>query len=741
MRRLQYGFLAGLLLLLGVRYGFCFATDEYRIPERWQDVSEKDMTVEGIVTGKEDRTSSRVFYLSGHLLVYDSEYTDISIGSKVRVSGEANSFSVQRNPGGFDEQTYYGRKKYWAKLYAEHITVIKEGRVGLKEQLFQCRRYWSECLRNSLGEEQGGILASMLLGDKGYADAQEKEWYQKAGLGHLLAISGFHVGFFGAVIFAFFRKLRIPLPGAAAMTGMVLGLYVLLCNTPDSALRAYIMYMVLLGAGIAGRDYRGIRALLVSALVILLLRPMDIADAGFLLSFGAMFGIQVLYPIFVKGIEEKNQRELLHNKAKMILWDRVIPSLMLTLSVQLMILPLILYFYYELPVYSFLAGLPVTAIFSALMAAGVSGCLLSTCQGAALSGGRVVAGISNLALYPAGKILDFYSWICRKELQLPFSRWVAGQPKLWQILLYYIVLFTAVLFYKKWKRKRFLLLWLVLPGVLSHLPVRNQMSLHMVDVGQGDCFVIEGPQGVTYMIDGGSSDQNEPARYIIEPFLKSQGIAKVDYVLLTHGDADHVCGILEMMERKNLSVDIENLVLPSGNVWDDTLKEAAAVAENQGIRVLEMCAGDSLTEGELNLEALYPEAESTVEPGNDASLVLDVHYKKFSALLTGDLGEEGEARLLKEKSLHSYTVLKAGHHGSKYASTTEFLEQVQPAYVLISAGVNNRYGHPAWEMLERAEAVGAEILRTDQSGAVKIWTDGEQVTFDPNIRVCYDNSQ
>lgn len=729
-RFLVYRFYIAICIVLAARYSFCAAAGEYRVPEEWTARFGEELSVEGIVTGKEERESVCILYLSNHLIVYDMNFTEVMIGSRIRVAGELEDFSEQRNPGGFDEKKYYRRKKYWAKIFSKQITVLESGGRYRGEMLYRLRKHWTEFLKRELGEENGGILAAILLGNKGSADTEVKEWYQKAGVGHLLAVSGFHVGFFGAVLYTLFRKIRIPVSVSSGMTGVLLFLYVLLCQASASAVRAYIMYMILLGAGVCGRAYHGIHALIISGAVLLFIQPMYITDAGFLLSFGAMAGILIVYPVILEYFPGAG---------------KVVQNLLVSLSVQSVILPILLYFFYEIPVYAFVMGLLVTGIFGILMSSAGLGCVLEIAA-VSLSGnmpgitaggqgigapGSVLEMGAHVILYPAGWILRLYQIICRLELRFPFARWTPGRPGIWKMILYYMLLVSAVLFLKKRKErkiKRKCFIGCISGGILMlllfcRLPDFGMVTLTMLDVGQGDCFFIQGPEGGTYLVDGGSSDENQPGKYIVEPFLKARGISRVDYVFLSHGDEDHVNGIVEMMQRQTLGIKIENLVCPRESVWDEGLKEAAREAEQSGIRVLAMEEGDSLSEGELRICALYPGKEDEPEPGNEASLVLDVRYRDFSALMTGDLGKDGEDMLLRR--IGENTVLKLGHHGSKNSSSEAFLARVQPEYVLISAGNGNRYGHPHEETLERVKECGAGIYRTDEMGAVTIRTDGK----------------
>ena len=709
----RYGLFIVLTIILGIRYVFCFITDEYGIPEEWKEQSGRIITAEGYMTGKEDKEKVRVFYLSDHLIIYDRDFTEVPIGSKVRVVGEVQSFQKQRNPGGFNEEQYYSRKKYWVKLFSDRVTRMDDKQDAVKEGLYQLRRFWTEQMKEKLGDESGGILAAMVLGNKGSADADEKERYQKAGLGHLMAVSGCHVSLIAAAVYTVLRKLRMTNGAASILTGGILYFYVMLCQSPVSAVRAYLMYMVLLGAKLCGRVYQGKRTLFLTAFTVLMWRPMDVTDAGFLLSFGAMAGIWMIYPILTGVFEQKRSSGIL-----------------LSLSVQLVLLPTLLYFYYEIPVYSLLFGIVAVGLFSILMICGCVGCI-GCFLGLLLPMGmnrildRTLEMMINAVWFPSGWILNVYHEICRLELKLPFSRWIAGRPGPQRILLYYILLIILLLLLKNKKKKALLPVLAGLALLFIPLPDNGVLSFTMLDVGQGDGFVMEGPDGLTYLFDGGSSDQSQPGKYIIEPYLKYKGIGEIDYAFLSHGDQDHVNGVAEMLGRQETGIKIRNIVLPEKEVWDDALRSIARLADEENVPVLIMDADSSLREGDLEIQALYPKSGCEAEAGNEASLVLDIRYRDFSVLMTGDLGKDGEQILLDQNKLNRYTILKLGHHGSKNSSSQEFLQKVHPKYAFISAGTDNIYGHPHKEVLDLLEKTGIIIYRTDQQGAVEAETDGE----------------
>ena len=224
------------------------------------------------------------------------------------------------------------------------------------------------------------------------------------------------------------------------------------------------------------------------------------------------------------------------------------------------------------------------------------------------------------------------------------------------------------------------------------------------------------------LVDGGSSDLSSVGTYRIEPFLLSQGVRKLEYVFVTHGDADHINGIQE---------------LPPEEYMDEKLLHLAEIAKENGTRVLTIYAGEKVG---TYLKCIAPlttrknerirgkeEEVPRLEAGNEASVVLELKDGAFQMLLTGDLEGRGEEQLVESGALESCPILKAGHHGSKNSGSEEFLQIVKPRLTLISAGIENRYGHPHEETLERLQEIGSEVLSTQECGAITLRSDGRKI--------------
>ena len=385
--------------------------------------------------------------------------------------------------------------------------------------------------------------------------------------------------------------------------------------------------------------------------------------------------------------------------------------LMPGICVNVALFPIQLWYYYEFPLYSMLLNIIVVPLMSVLLVAGMFGSIFSMFSG--------ICG--KMCLLPCRWIFLLYEMLGEWALKLPAARVVTGQPELWKILMYYVI--VIFILWKGINRKRMIMYILCVCTFVITPTWKFQIT--MLDVGQGDCIFIKGPKDFNCLVDGGSSDVKEVGKNRIEPFLKQQGVGTLDYVFVSHGDYDHCSGIEEMLQRQELGVKINNLVVPSNYEADEKLLSLIQIAKDNRVQVLVMDAGITVKRGNVTILCLQPTENAT--SGNASSMVLDLNYKNFNVLFTGDVEKEGEDTLAKSVDGKVYSVLKVSHHGSKYSTEEEFLNAIDAKVALISAGENNSYGHPHEETLERLQKENAIIYETTNSGAITITTEGKKM--------------
>ena len=673
---------------------------------------EKTLFIKGQVYKKTNNSNYQILYLKNNsvedirLMIYDKYFTDVPIGKYILIRGKLSYFEHATNPGGFDEALYYARQNIFGYVQCEKIQEISGETHVFMENLYQFRLGWRKSLVDCIGEKNGGILAAMLLGEKSEMDSEVKELYQNNGISHILAISGLHISFIGLGVYRLIRKTGLGYFPAGVFAMGILTLYVLMIGASVSAVRAYLMLALKIGADITGRVYDMLTAAMLGAAITVLYQSLYLTDGGFYMSYGAILGISLLLPVLEHCFPYRSK------------W---LSGCYASIAINIMLFPITLWFFYVFPTYSVLLNMFVLPLTGPILALGIVGSMFLL----------LLPPVGGVFLKLCGVILKFYERACRMGNGLPLARLVIGRPEWWEMLLYYLLLLLIllVIFYamkKKWKRKRYRWVWFLLAvavGAMIFRP-RGRLEITMLDVGQGDGICLRGPQGNTYFIDGGSSDESGLGKYCMEPFLESQGIGTLDYAFVTHGDSDHYSGIEEMLTRQEMGIRIAHLVLPANYPSDKDLSALAKTAQDVGVAVMTITGGDYLREGNCLIRCLQPYEYEGDLKDNAASLVLEVEFGEFSMLCTGDVEGEGEELLLKKVSDKDYDVLKVAHHGSKYSTTKRFLELCTPEIALISAGKNNRYGHPHEELLQRLENAGCKIYNTQENGAIMLETDG-----------------
>ena len=631
-----------------------------------------------------------------------------SIGERIRIRGEFSYFSQATNPGEFNSFVYYKILNLGGTV-KNAVVIMSDGRASrLKEGLYSLKEYWKDRLYACFPEKEAAIMVTMLLGDKTLLDNEVKDLYKRNGIVHILSISGLHITILGMGLYRLLRKAGCPAAAAALTGGVLLLLYGILTGLAVSACRAIGMFLIRMLGECLKRTYDMMTALGIMLALMLLNRPGYLLHSGFLLSFGSVCGIGLLLPVLSGGKGIKN---------------RLKQSIAASLSIMLFTLPIHLYFYYEIPVYSILLNLLVLPFMSIVMVVGMIILL--------------IPGLGFLAVIDC-LILTGYESLCGLFDRLPFHTWTPGCPEIWQIIVYYLILVSLLLTGKRWNSFVKVVL-LFLSVIIISLPAPMRTQITFLDVGQGDCICIRTATGDVYLFDGGSSSKSQTGKYIIMPFLKYYGISHIDAVFISHPDTDHCSGILELlaMGREN-GLTIGELVLPGIASKERAqefgeLLEAARLAGD--VRVSYIAAGNTFHSGEVDFTCLHPPTGYYNSDANAYSQCFLMRCGDFSMLLTGDVQGEGEQLLIKElenRGIEKITMLKVAHHGSDNSTPRELLRELSPQAAVISCGRNNRYGHPREELLERLSEAAGTIYITAGKGAVQVQLKGDDVR---NVRI------
>lgn len=664
---------------------------------------------------------------NNRVIAYLKEPCGTPLGSRVQVLGICAYPSVQKNPGCFDARDYYGSMGVGMFVRRAEVLSVDGGRWPIRSAIADLRDFCRERLERAGEDTDAGILSAMLLGDKGMLDGEIKDLYQNAGLIHLLAISGLHISITGMALYRLLRRAGLPFGACGVLAGSAMAAYACMTGYPVSAVRAVLMFLIFLLSQAAGRTYDPPTSLAVSGAVILLGNSRAVGQAGFLLSFGAVCGV------LLSGVwKSRPLRE---------------SSLGVSLGVQLATVPLTAYFYYQLPLYAVLINLCILWTVPFILASGIAGMAAAACS---VSSGKFL-------LAPAHYLLRAIEFVCQKAQRLPFSSIIVGKPQFSGILAYYVV-WAAFLYLcqmSEKKREHFgffgkmikidliklLFASILLVGVLSGRG-GDGLTATFLDVGQGDGCCIQNENRTVWMIDGGSSSESALADYTLEPFLKSRGIGRVDYWMISHYDKDHVSGLLEILRGYERGMDggnaagitVGTILLPGVREPSELGDELLSLARACKIPVRGLLQGDRIEDGDMEVRILAPAKDGVYENSNAASVVAQVSYGGFDALFTGDVEGGGELSLVQSGLLEDVDVLKVAHHGSRNSTGAEFLRQTKPELCVISCGEENSYGHPHGELLMRLADCNSRVARTDLQGAVEVRATKDGYTAESFLR-------
>lgn len=614
----------------------------------------------------------------------------------ILVSGCPKRFEKASNPGTYDAWAANIASGLYYQIFPENIQVISQGRGLAAKVLLNLKDRLTAVYYTVLDKETAGVLCGIMLGDKQGLPPDLKTLYQSQGIGHLFAVSGLHMSMAGVGIYHLLRKMTMPSGAAFVLAFLMMYAYGFMCGMPVSCIRALLMAALLMGAEFLGRSYDGLSALALSGLFILWQQPLGLTSFGILMSFGAVFSLIGFLPALLKSKPGR-------------LAEKLLPGL----SITLITTPVLAWYLYEIPLYSTVLN------FFLLPLMGVLFPMAALC------------GITGLFCLPAAKfltgivyfILQLYTCVCRFFEQLPCSVIVTGRPSAeMMVLLLAIFPIFLIIAGHHWKNIVFLLCvsFFAAEYVLLALPkIPESERIVFMDVGQGDCTLLSMSDGTNWLVDGGSSSKKDVHTYVIEKVLKFYGIGRLDGVFLSHMDGDHTNGIKGLMAD---GYEIEQIYFPVCCPSEEKREEICQLAEEKSIQTKLLYAGESLSGGAAGknvrwrIKCLHPSVDFETEDDNEASMMLVFNIEDLNILFTGD-GEKMAETAVKE-ILFDVDLLKAGHHGSKNSSGSDFLSRIVPETAVVSCGKDNRYGHPHEETMQRLDNIGCRTFVTAQSGAV-----------------------
>lgn len=622
------------------------------------------------------------------------------LGECLSVTGTLEVPEEPGNPGEFNRRRYEQSRKIDYYLQKCRIEERSSEQQGFAVLMAKCRNYCSEVLESIFPEQEAGVLEAMLLGEKKLLEDEVQSGFQAAGISHVIAISGLHISMLGAALWSAMQWAGFPMILNAAVSCIVLLGYGVLINNPATAVRAVLMFLVMLGARLFGRAYDLLSALSLAAILLLVDNPDLLFSGSFQLSFAAVAAM---------GTYVAQKGDLL----RMIFpGKRWIEAVGTGLALWISMLPVSLSVFSQVSMIGILCNLVVLPLMPLVLGSGFMALILGcwNCR------------VGSLAGIPAYGLIKLYEITGAWAEKIPCGVWTPGKPSVLVVVICYALLGLELVLEKRvLKRAVQAALSVGIPAaviLILSAPWKNVDSITVLDVGQGDGIVLRSGN-VQILVDGGSTSKNQVGKYILLPYLKHEGVSVLEGIFLTHTDEDHMNGAKEVLEEAQKGwLSVKQVFCPVWMAQTEEGREIFRLAQQCGASCRTLQAGDSLCMGNAEIRILHPGTGDFSQDPNGGSLVFELECDGMRALFTGDLPLEQEEGLLDR--IRPCTFLKAAHHGSNGSTSEQFLEKVSPKAVWISCGINNRYGHPGEETMERLRNHDTEIFRTDRQGALAL---------------------
>jgi competence protein ComEC len=673
--------------------------------------------------------------ISGNLLVSIRHVRrEWHYGDRVRFWIRPQAPRDAGNPGGFDYATYLARQEIYAIGYLEsdqevELVIHEAGRLrGAIESLRrEIRRY----IDQHVSPDNGALMKALVVGDMGAVTKEMRSEFTAAGVNHVLSISGLHVSMLGLVVFWLvrFSCSHIPylllrwnlLKVGTFFSFLAVVFYTAIAGAMVPTVRSAIMIGVYELAVLLDREEEVFASLSFAALIIALIWPAVIADISFQLSFLAVlfivWGMRRMMDRSAPRIRDELPQERSWWKSKL---EQGKMHLAVPLFATLGTGPLIAHYFGHLSLAGFVSNpLVVPLVGFVVVPLGLITGFLSL----------ILPAAAGVLVWPAEYLLSATLSLVRLFARLPLANVAVPVPNPFEVTALY--LFIVVLFLLR--RNRFAIVAVIVFALALGADAfywwrerwdRKELRVTHLNVGQGDAAVVELPRSKVLVIDAGGTPLGDfdTGESIAGPFLRSRKILKVDYLFVSHPRIDHYGGM------RSIAMEFAPEEFWSGPTKGRTTRFDDLDEALKAARIKRIVLSDQepcRTIDGVNLCVLYPPSDGV----DDSSVVLRLEFGKVQFLFAGDLDKRDEQRLQPKAEQLRSTVLKVPRHGSAGSSTQEFVTAVGPSLAIFSVGARNPFGFPREEVVARYREVGAEILRTDEDGAIIVETDGTTIRY------------
>ena len=689
------------------------------------------------------------------LIIYVDKENTFFPGDIVTIKGIYSRAETRRNYLGFNYRKYLKTQEIFGIIEVEEI--YKKGET----KDFWCKL---ENLRLKLlnkidkfyKEDESEFLKSLLLGKTDGLSENIEENFRNSSISHVLAISGMHVSYVIIGMNFLLNKVIKSKKRRNYILIFFLLFFYLLTGKAVSALRACIMSSLILFASNICKKNNFYISFIFSFSIIIFLNPYNIFNIGLWLSYMGTLGIVLIYPFLKKVLFHKLKINLNNKNLLSKILNNIFDNLLVTISAQILIFPIMIYVFNTISISFFISNILISFFIGPVLILGYITILAP----------YFLFPFTQIIVYFEKMLINLSLEIARICAKIPLSKIIVITPNFITIILFYIIILMIVYcFYKKkiymirlivsykffksqainlkkfiykkiikineYRRNeltKIIILALVCMLIFYQtikLKDSYALQINFVDVGQGDCTYIKTPKGKNIIIDGGegNSDKYDYGEKVLLPYLLDKKVRKIDYLIVTHADSDHIGGLFSILKNIKVNKILIGIQPENSNQYEDLEK----IAKQKNVEIITLKAGDKLKiEEKIYIDVLWPIKTKLIEENalNNNSLVFKLIYNEFSTLFTGDIEEVAERRIIEEYknsgTLNS-TVLKVAHHGSKSSSINVFLEKVKPKIALIGVGKNNNFGHPSNSVIERLKFLKTKIFRTDENGEINIF--------------------
>lgn len=693
-----------LLILISMTFGFLYTNileqkydtiyeakgeiEEHCIVIAEKDPKEyKDLYKVKIVNSKNSARNGTKLYIRVN------KKANIEVGDMLLINGTYLEPDVARNERGFNYKEYLKTLEIYGTVEINHYKVIKKGRIN-KLILYTARL--KEILKSNISKvikkaENKNLLIAMILGDTEDLSEELKTDFLNSNLYHILSVSGGQVSNIIIGITILFRLLKIHKKIMDVLCIVILIEFMFLTGLTPSIIRACIMCIISLISGLIIRRYDIANSLGISLLIILINNPFAINSLSVLLSYFGFLGIIVLGSFTIKEVNK-----VIKNNILRYILNIVISSV----AAQIFIFPIILYIFGTISltfIFSNLLIIPLSTVIT------IIGLFIMICP-------LQIFGFVEPLIELTINIVGFFS-------NIGISKIYCIIPNIKEIITYYVMslylyymlrrdyIYKIKHFFRKYKKIIVIILLLSIGTSYIYKNIQKDLYINFIDVGQGDSTLITTQFNKKILIDGGGSEFGltfDVGEKTLLPYLLKKKIHKLDYVVISHFDSDHVGGILTILEELN----VKQVLIPKQVEYSENYNKFLDIIKKRNIKVKIVGEGNTINiDKNTYLDILWPEEKQITDNVlNNNSLIVRLCYKNFKMLFTGDIEEIAEQKLLqKYENTEKLTadILKVAHHGSKSSSIAEFLEKVNPRIALIGVGKNNKFGHPNAGVLDR----------------------------------------